>query len=481
MRNIISTKTTALRVAASRYLSTTQSINPATSEVVNEYSFISDAAAGAIVDDAHAEFPEWSRAGFAERAALFRKLAATLRESKANFAHMAAVEMGKPLAEGLGEIEKCAGVCEYYADNAATMLAPEVVDTGLDVAAGEGSYVTFSPLGVVFIVMPWNFPFWQVFRQAACGMSAGNTMVLKHAPNVFGCAQLVEEAFLKAGFPRNAFRNLAIDGPQASELIDHPRVRAVAFTGSTPVGKIIGARAGAALKPHVLELGGSDPYLILRDADIEEAAKRCAAGRLLNCGQSCIGAKRFIAVDEVYDEFEAAFADAIEAGVTMGDPLDAATTLGPMRDAASRDGLLKQVETSIDYGARLVVGTTTPARHAFLSPIILGDVHKGSPAYGEELFGPAASLIRATDEADAIAVANDTTFGLGAAVFTRDLERGARIAEHELVAGMAFVNDFVKSDSRLPFGGVKESGVGRECSHYGIKEFVNIKTVRVVQ
>tara|TARA_B110000208_G_scaffold153561_1_gene185852 strand:+ start:711 stop:1796 length:1086 start_codon:yes stop_codon:yes gene_type:complete len=360
------------------------------------------------------------------------------------------------------------------------MLSPEIIDTGLNAAMGESSYVTFNPLGVVFIVMPWNFPFWQVFRQAACGMSAGNTMVLKHAPNVFGCAELVENAFTAAGFPANTFRNLPIDGPQASELIDHPFVRAVAFTGSTPVGKIIGARAGAALKPHVLELGGSDPYIILEDADIEAAAKACVAGRLVNCGQSCVGAKRFIAVDEVYDEFEQAFCNEIERVAVMGNPMDEATTLGPMRDVVSRDGLLEQVKESVYGGARLMMGDTAPAENAFIAPIVLGDVHKHTPAYGEELFGPVASLIRAADEEDAVNVANDTSFGLGGAVFTRDLERGTRIAEHGLECGMAFVNDFVKSDARLPFGGVKESGVGRECSHYGIKEFVNIKTVRVV-
>lgn len=407
-----------------------------------------------------------------------RALAAVLRKNSDAYCKLMAVEMGKIPAEAKGEVEKCAFICEYFADRAEGFLQPELVDTGLRADKGEKSFVTFNPLGVVLIVMPWNFPFWQVVRQAATALSVGNTMVLKHASNVFGCAAALEEAFLEAGFPADAFRNAPVAGRQVGALIDHPLVRAVAVTGSTPVGKQVGARAGGLVKPCVLELGGSDPYLILEDADLEHTVKSCVAGRLLNAGQSCIGAKRFVVHESVHNEFVDRMVEAMRPTVT-GHPLDAATTMGPMSSVPLRDELHQQVRDSVEAGAKAVLGGM-PGVGAVYPPTVLTGVKPGMPAFEEELFGPAASVIKVKDEAEGIEVANEgTVFGLGAAVFTQDIARGERIASTELYSGMAFVNDFVKSDPRLPFGGVKESGVGRECGQYGLKEFVNIKTVVV--
>lgn len=481
---------------ALRHASGTASVNPYTGQTIEEYAYLSSEQASDLVDAAHAAFvgPSpaqggWRDSSFAERSALMHSLAATLRRNADQYGTLASMEMGKPITEAKAEVEKCAWICEYYAEHAEAFLAPEPVDTGLDTAKGESSYVTFNPIGVVFVIMPWNFPFWQVFRQASTALSAGNTMVLKHAPNVFGCARLIEEAFIEAGFPSDCFRTANIDGPAASDLIDHRHVRAVAFTGSTPVGKLVGARAGGALKPAVLELGGSDPYIILDDADVAHAAKCSAAGRLLNCGQSCIGAKRFVVQDAVHDAFvEALVAEMGAAHNVPADPLDTTTKVGTMATPRFRDGLLEQVRDSLAAGATSALGVgdgdagdaAVAAGEAVFPPTVLTGVTPGMVAFREELFGPVASVIRVGSERQAVQVANEgTKFGLGSAVFTSDLERGERIARDELESGLAFVNDFVKSDPRMPFGGVKESGLGRECSHYGIKEFVNIKSVVV--
>ena len=473
---------TAASAAARPMTSCAVSVNPFSGEQFASHDFMSNEAAGAAVEVAHETWRDtWRHTDMAERSARMHALAAVLRKNTADYSRMMALEMGKPLAEAAGEVEKCAFVCEYYAEHAEAFLAPEPVDTGLATDKGEKSFVELAPIGVVLILMPWNFPFWQVFRQAATALSAGNTMVLKHANNVFGCAMAIEEAFLEAGFPAGAFRNLAVDIPQVAPLIEHPRVRAVAFTGSTPVGKMIGAQAGALLKPCVLELGGSDPYIVLEDANLELAASACSAGRLLNAGQSCIGAKRFLVHEAVHDEFVAKLA-AVMGERVMGDPLDAATTLGPMASHRQRDALHAQVSASVAAGAEVVIGGEVPdSPAAFYPPTVLTNVLHDTPAFCEETFGPVASVIKVRDEAHAIQVANEgSDFGLGGAVFTADLARGERVGA-EIESGMVFVNDFVKSDPRLPFGGTKESGVGRECSHYGIKEFVNIKTVVVKQ
>jgi succinate-semialdehyde dehydrogenase/glutarate-semialdehyde dehydrogenase len=385
-----------------------------------------------------------------------------------------AEEMGKPLRGGLSEVEKCAWVCEYYAEHGAAFLRAESIQTD-----AHRSYVTYQPLGVVLAVMPWNFPFWQVFRFAAPALMAGNGALLKHASNVPGCALAIEEVLHKAGFPEPLFRTLLISSEAVAPVIANPKVAACTLTGSTPAGRAVAAQAGKMLKKSVLELGGSDPYLILADADIEQAAALCATSRLINSGQSCIAAKRFVVVEPVYDAFREAFVAQMKAA-KMGDPLAEDTVVGPQARHDLRDELHAQVTQSIQQGAEPLLGCAVPSRPgAYYPPSVLDGVHKGMPAFDEELFGPVAALIRAPDEQQAIRLANDSCFGLGAAVFTRDRARGERIAARDLEAGCCFVNTFVKSDPRLPFGGVKESGYGRELGRYGIREFVNIKTVYV--
>jgi succinate-semialdehyde dehydrogenase/glutarate-semialdehyde dehydrogenase len=403
-----------------------------------------------------------------------REAGQILRGRSDEYARLMADEMGKLLSEGRAEVEKCAWVCEYYADNAEKFLAREEIQTD-----ASRSFVTFEPLGVILAVMPWNFPLWQVFRFAAPGLMAGNTGVLKHASNVQGCALAIEAVFREAGFPENVFRTLVIGSKLANHAIEHPKVRAVTLTGSTPAGRSVASKAGELLKKTVLELGGSDPYVILEDADLDLAVDACVTGRMINGGQSCIAAKRFIVPEKIRSDFETRFVEKMKAK-KLGDPLQEDSDVGPQARSDLRDELHLQVTQSIEKGARCLVGGEVPDMPgAFYPPTVLTDVVKGMPAYDEELFGPVAAIIPVGDEDEAIRVANDSVFGLGAAVFTRDAARGEEIAARQLQAGCCFVNAFVRSDPRLPFGGVKESGYGRELGDYGIKEFVNIKTVYV--
>jgi succinate-semialdehyde dehydrogenase/glutarate-semialdehyde dehydrogenase len=449
-------------------------VNPATGETVRTYDAHTPDEAATFVEAAHEAHRAWRRSAFSERAALLRRVAGLLRERADTYARLMALEMGKPVSGGRAEVEKCALVCEYYADNAEQHLAPRDISTD-----AQHSYVACQPLGVVLAVMPWNFPFWQVFRFIAPALMAGNAGVLKHASNVPGCALAIEEVLVDAGLPEGLFKTLLIGSSEVAAVIEHPRVVAVTLTGSTPAGKAVAATAGGALKTTVLELGGSDPYVILEDADLGAAAKACAKSRLINSGQSCIAAKRFIVVDVVHDAFVKALR-AEMAAATMGDPTSEDTDVGPQARVDLRDELHDQVTRSVAAGAKVALGGEVPdGPGAFYPPTLLVDVKKGCPAYSEELFGPVGSVIRATDEADAIRIANDSIFGLGAAVFTKDSERGRRIAEEELEAGCCFVNSFVRSDPRLPFGGIKESGYGRELEGLGIREFVNQKTVYV--
>jgi succinate-semialdehyde dehydrogenase/glutarate-semialdehyde dehydrogenase len=385
-----------------------------------------------------------------------------------------ALEMGKPVSQGLAEVDKCAGVCDFYAQNAARLLAPEAAPTEASL-----SYVAFEPLGVVLAVMPWNFPLWQVFRFAAPALMAGNVGLLKHASNVLGCGLAIEEILHAAGVPEPAFRTLLISSSRVARVIAAPEVKAVTLTGSTPAGKAVAAKAGEMLKKSVLELGGSDPYLVLEDADLEAAAEACVASRLINGGQSCIAAKRFVVVEAVAEPFERLFVEKMRAR-RMGDPLEPGVDLGPQARRDLRDELHQQVVRSIAKGARPLLGCQVPeGPGAFYPPSVLTDVTPGMPAFDEELFGPVGAIVRARDERDAVRLANQTVFGLGAAVFTSDLARGERLATHEIQAGSCFVNTFVRSDPRLPFGGIKESGYGRELAVFGIREFVNVKTVYV--
>jgi succinate-semialdehyde dehydrogenase/glutarate-semialdehyde dehydrogenase len=450
------------------------SINPATGDLVREYPEATEAELVAVLAGAARAFESWRRTKFAERASVLRRSAALLRERKDQLARLMAVEMGKPLPQGRGEAEKCASVCDYYAAHAERFLAPERVET-----EAAKSYVAFEPLGPVLAVMPWNFPLWQVFRFAAPALMAGNTGLLKHASNVTGCALSIEEILHAAGLPPAAFRALLIPSKRVDLVIGAHEVAAVTLTGSTPAGRAVASRAGACLKKTVLELGGSDAYVVLDDADLALAAETCAASRLINGGQSCIAAKRFIVVEPVAHEFEELLVERMKAR-RVGDPLAEGTDIGPQARRDLRDALHRQVQASISRGARVRLGCSVPeGRGAFYPPSVLSDVRPGMPAFDEELFGPVAAVVTAKNEKDAIRLANQSAFGLGAAVFTRDLERGERIARHELAAGACFVNEFVRSDPRLPFGGIKESGYGRELSAFGIREFVNVKSVWV--
>jgi succinate-semialdehyde dehydrogenase/glutarate-semialdehyde dehydrogenase len=403
-----------------------------------------------------------------------KRAAKLLQDGKEDYSRLMSLEMGKPIRDGRAEIEKCAWVCSYYAEKAAALLLPEFVPTD-----GTQSYAAFQPLGVILAVMPWNYPFWQVFRFAAPALMAGNGAVLKHASNVTGCALALEEIFRAAGFPKFLFSALLIPSDAVPAVIDHPLIQAVTLTGGKKAGRSVAARAGRALKKSVLELGGSDACVILEDADLEAAAQTCVDSRLLNSGQSCIAAKRFVVPEAVKKRFEERVVALMESK-KVGDPLDDATEIGPMARHDLRSDLQRQVEQSIRMGAACPLGGEIPSGPGFYYPAtVLSNVGKGMPAYEEETFGPVAALIAVENESEAIAAANDTSFGLGAAVFSRDVHRAEWIALNELQAGSCFVNAFVKSDPRLPFGGIKESGYGRELGSYGIKEFVNIKTVYV--
>jgi len=451
-----------------------EAINPATGEVVGRYEETAPADVDAIVKAAHAAYTAWRRRSYAERAVPMHAIAGLLRARARPLAELMAREMGKPVRDGVAEAQKCATACEHYAEHAERLLAREPVAT-----EAHKSFVTFNPLGVVLAVMPWNFPFWQVFRFAAPGLMAGNAAVLKHASNVPGCAMAIESLFTEAGFPPNLFRTLMIGSKQVESVVAHPLVRAATLTGSAAAGRAIARKAGELLKKTVLELGGSDPYLVLDDADPDVAAEICTRGRLVNSGQSCIAAKRFIVVGSVRERFERSFVERM-AAKRMGDPLREDVDIGPQARKDLRDALHEQVQRSIAKGARCLLGGSVPdGPGAFYPPTVLTDVGKGMPAFDEELFGPVAAIIAARDERHAIDLANDSSFGLGGAVITRDRVRGERIAADEIESGCVFVNDNVKSDVRLPFGGVKESGYGRELSGYGIREFVNIKTVWV--
>jgi len=405
-----------------------------------------------------------------------REAAAVLRRRQQDFAELMTAEMGKTRKDGPAEIEKCAFNCDHFAEHAKHYLAREAVDMG-----GPKAFVTYSPLGVVLAVMPWNFPFWQVFRFAAPAIMAGNAAVLKHASNVPGCALAIESVFREAGFPDNLFRTVLIPSRDVRALIDDPAIAAVTLTGSVEAGRQVAGAAGAALKKSVMELGGSDAYLVLEDADVDYAAKVCAAARMVNGGQSCIAGKRFIVVAPVRERFERALVRAMQ-DYRMGDPRDPETKLGPLQSVKARDAIHDQVRRSIDAGAQLLLGGEIPDRPgAWYPATVLSNVRPGMPAYDEEVFGPVAAIIEAADEEDAIGIANDSQFGLGSGVITNDLARGERIAAEEIEAGISFVNENVRSDPRLPFGGVKQSGYGRECSYFGIREFTNIKTVLVHQ
>jgi succinate-semialdehyde dehydrogenase/glutarate-semialdehyde dehydrogenase len=450
------------------------SINPATGKIIHEYKVHTPQEVSEKISRAHACFEKWRKEPIETRAEALKKVAAVLTKNKDSYARLITDEMGKPLVQAVAEVEKCASTAKYYAENGPKFLADEIVKTEY-----QKSYVTFQPLGIILGVMPWNFPLWQVFRFALPSILAGNVGMLKHASNTPSCALAIESVFREAGLPEGIFQSLLIPGSRVEEVIADPRIAAVTLTGSTPAGRAVASAAGKHLKKTVLELGGSDAYLILADADIEHAVKTCVTGRLFNAGQSCVSAKRLIVVPQVKEKFEQGLLAEFKKQI-LGSPLDAKTTIGPMSRADLRDEIHEQVTRTIKAGAKCLIGGEIPKIDgAYYSPTILTDVKKGMPAYEEEFFGPVGIIIPARDEEDAIAIANSSQFGLGGAVFTKDIERGNKIARERMESGTCVVNMVVRSDPRLPFGGVKESGYGRELSHFGLREFVNIKTVIV--
>jgi succinate-semialdehyde dehydrogenase/glutarate-semialdehyde dehydrogenase len=452
-----------------------QSINPATGDVVESFEEFSDSAIDEALQQAHAAQRTWRRTSFGERSARLQAAARVLRAQKSRLAELATREMGKPIVEAEAEVEKCAWNCDFYAEHAATFLADEHVEMNL-----TDSFVAFEPLGVVLAIMPWNFPFWQVVRFAAPALMAGNGAVLKHASNVPRCALALEEVFANAGLPRGLFRTVLVPGSKVEPLIADPRINAVTLTGSSIVGQSVASAAGKQLKKQVLELGGSDPFIVLADADLDAAVKVAVRARNQNNGQSCIAAKRFIVEEPIADEFTDKFAAAFKS-LRVGDPMQRDTNVGPLAREDLRETLEEQVKRSLSSGAHVVVGgSPVNGKGYYYAPTVLDRVSDAMPAFREETFGPVAAVVRARNPEDAVRLANDTEYGLGAALWSRDITRAKELAR-DIEAGCVFINGMVASDPRIPFGGIKRSGYGRELGVYGIKEFVNIQTIVVGQ
>jgi acyl-CoA reductase-like NAD-dependent aldehyde dehydrogenase len=452
-----------------------QSINPATEEVFGTFEEFTDAQIDDALQQAHDAQRGWRETSFGRRAAALQAVARVLRAQKSRWAELATREMGKPIVEAEAEIEKCAWNCEYYAEHAARFLSDEHVETN----AAE-SFVAFEPLGVVLAIMPWNFPFWQVIRFAAPALMAGNGAVLKHASNVPACALALEEILSTPGLPKGLFRAVLVPGSKVDKMIADPRIQAVTLTGSSEVGEHVASTAGKNLKKQVLELGGSDPFIILADADLQAAATTAVRARNQNNGQSCIAAKRFIVEEPVADQFTDLFAKAVKA-LHVGNPLERDTNVGPLARGDLRETVAHQVKASLARGAHaLVGGSPLEGKGYYYAPTVLDGVNDDMPAFREEVFGPVAAVVRARDADHAVTLANDTEYGLGAAMFTRNTERAKELARR-IEAGNVFINGMVASDPRLPFGGVKRSGYGRELGVFGIREFVNIQTIWVGQ
>ena len=457
-------------------MSTLNTINPATEEICGRYPLMDKNEVETIIQHMHAAQVDWSQSPISLRQQCLNNAANLLLKNKEQYATLITNEMGKPISQAIGEIEKCARLCEYYAKVGPQFLEPEIIQTEY-----HKSYRSFKPLGIIFAIMPWNFPFWQVMRFAVPNLMLGNAGLLKHAPNSTGTALLIEQILIESGFPKGLFRSLVIDVSLAPFIIHHPYIQGVTLTGSNQAGQSVGQEAGAALKKVVLELGGSDPYVILEDASLSQAAEQCVTSRLNNAGQVCIAAKRIIVVEKIREAFEAKILEKVKQYI-MGSPLDSKTTLGPMAREDLREKLHEQVERSIKEGARCILGGTLPKTKGYYYPAtMLVDVSENSPAFREELFGPVICLTTAKDEAHAMRLANTTIFGLAGAIFTQDLAKGERLARDGIDAGTTAVNTMVASDPRLPFGGIKQSGYGRELAIEGMREFVNIKTVIIAK
>ncbi len=448
------------------------SVNPATGKVIKSYKVDSERRVEAVLRQSVNTYEAWRLLTLAKRAVVLKNIAKEIRKEKHRLVALAATEMGKPIQQGYYEVEKCAATMEFYAKEGAGFLKDEVIATN-----ASKSYVSFQPIGTILAVMPWNFPFWQVFRAMAPAVMAGNVMVLKHASNVSGCGLAIAELIVRAGAPEGLLQTLLLPSSRVEGLINDSRIAAVTLTGSTAAGSKVAEAAGRNLKKVVLELGGSDPYVILADADLDIAVEIAVRGRLVNSGQSCIAAKRFVVVKSVRKEFEQRFLQQMKE-VIFGDPFDEKSRIGPMARVDLRDELHQQVQKSIAKGAKLLCGGFIPeGKGAFYPATVLTNVKKGMPAYDEEMFGPVGVIIEAKDTADAMRIANDSLYGLGGGIISRNIKKAEALAAIELQAGNCFVNDFVHSDPHLPFGGIKQSGYGRELGSYGIREFVNIKTV----
>jgi len=451
-----------------------QTVNPTTETIIKTYPEMSASTIDEIIHKTHAAYLTWRDVDFATRSLHMKKLAALLTQNKNECAKLITSEMGKPLAQSISEIEKCALVCNHYAESAQDYLKPRSIPTEL-----KKSYVTYQPIGIIFAIMPWNFPFWQVFRAAVPTIMAGNAVILKHAPISTGTAFKIETLFRDAGFNEHLFRTVVVADRNASPIITHPKIAAITLTGSVRAGKTVAALAAGAMKKTVLELGGNDPYVILADADLELAATQCVTSRMNNAGQSCIAAKRIIAVKSIQPELAQLITAKLKQ-YKMGDPEDPETTIGPLARADLRDKVHNQVQQTIAQGATLIMGGDIPSDTGFYyPPTLLTNVKKGMTAYDEEVFGPVISIITAENEDDAIHIANDSLYGLGAGIFSKDIARAEKIAAEKIQSGSCAINGFVASDPRLPFGGIKESGFGRELAQDGIHSFVNVKTITV--
>ncbi|MDA9231117.1 NAD-dependent succinate-semialdehyde dehydrogenase, partial [Rickettsiales bacterium] len=440
---------------------------------IQKYSYFSNKKAADIIEKTQKAFLQYKNFNISQKSQAILEIAQKLEQNKEQYSQLISLEMGKIPAESISEIEKCIDLCKYYAKNGPKFLNDEYIDKN------QKQFITYQPLGLVFAIMPWNFPFWQVFRFAIPALIAGNGCILKHADNVSGCSLALERIFSNNNLPENIFRSLLIKPGQVNQIIANKYIKATSFTGSTKIGKKIAQQSAKYLKKTVLELGGSDPYIILKDANIKKAAKLCAKSRLMNAGQSCVAAKRFIAVKEIYQEFLKHLISEMEK-FQIGNNSGSKFNIAPQSSKKLRDNLHKQVKKSIKMGGKCLMGGKIPKIPGyFYPPTIIENPKKGSPAYNEELFGPVATIIKAHDEKEAIKIANDSEFGLGSAIFSSDIKKATNIAKHNIESGICFINDLVKSSPEAPFGGIKNSGYGRELSYFGIKEFTNIKYINV--
>lgn len=448
-----------------------QSINPYTQKLIATYSPLNSEELDNSIEKTAKSFQTWKQFSFHERSVMFLKMAELLRKNQEEYAVLISTEMGKIIRESRAEIEKCAWLCEYYADNTEKLLKKEIIKSD-----ASKSYVQFDPMGIVYAIMPWNFPFWQVLRAAVPTMMAGNTMVLKHAPNVMGCATAIEELFIESGFPENVFTNLIIPIGLSEQVIAHPAICGVTLTGSLQAGSAVASQAGKYLKKSVMELGGSDPFIVLKDADIHQACKTAVASRMLNAGQVCISAKRFIVVEEIYEQFVAAQKIIIQ-NLKLGNPLSDDTDMGPMARKDLLENIETQIEKSVEMGAKIICGGKRFKKDSyFYEPTLVTNVTNKMPVFKDETFGPVSVIMKAKNAEDAIQIANDSSMGLGASIWTNNLELAEKMAT-QIEVGAVFINGMVKSDPRIPFGGIKQSGFGRELGTYGLKEFLNLKTV----